>query len=154
VLSHDERCLPDACAESCAVGLLDQVRPDRPPSRFFFCAKASKKEREAGCEQLPTEDVSVLNGPATARRNIHPTVKPLELMRWLVRLTCPVGGLVLDPFTGSGSTGIAAVLERRQFFGIERERAYAAVSCARLEHWSALASGGAKSTPQSAPSEL
>jgi DNA modification methylase len=68
-------------------------------------------------------------------RNIHPTVKPLELMRWLVRLITPPGGLVLDPFTGSGSTGAAAVLEGRLFLGIEREGKYVDIACARLTHW-------------------
>jgi DNA modification methylase len=68
-------------------------------------------------------------------RNVHPTVKPLELMRWLIRLAVPPGGIVLDPFAGSGSTGIAAVLEGRAFLGIEREARYVDVACARLTHW-------------------
>jgi site-specific DNA-methyltransferase (adenine-specific) len=61
-------------------------------------------------------------------------VKPVALMRWLIRLGCPPGGLVLDPFAGSGSTGIAALAERRPFLGIERERAYAEIARARLSH--------------------
>ena len=69
------------------------------------------------------------------RRNIHPTVKPIELMRWLIRLAVPEGGVVLDPFAGSGSTGIAAVLEDRRFVGIEREEGYIDIACARLTHW-------------------
>ncbi len=56
-------------------------------------------------------------------------------MRWLVRLVTPPGGLVLDPFTGSGSTGAAAVLEGRRFLGIERESEYVDMACARLTHW-------------------
>ena len=65
-------------------------------------------------------------------RNHHPTVKPTELMRWLVRLVTPPVGLVLDPFTGSGSTGRAAVLEGARFIGIEREAEYVAIARARI----------------------
>ncbi len=70
-------------------------------SRFFYCAKASRRERGDG--------------------NDHPTVKPLSLMRYLVKLFAPVGGVVLDPFAGSGSTGVAALQEGRSFVGIERD---------------------------------
>jgi site-specific DNA-methyltransferase (adenine-specific) len=69
--------------------------------RFRYCAKANKKERGEG--------------------NNHPTVKPLALMRWLVRLVCPPGGIVLDPFMGSGTTGVACREEGFNFIGIERE---------------------------------
>lgn len=107
-------------------------------SRFFSCAKATRTEREAGCEQLPARAVALYTGKRHSPRlvrNTHPTVKPLALMRWLVRLVTPPGGVVLDPFTGSGSTGIAAMLEGRPFVGIERESEYADVACARLTHW-------------------
>jgi len=73
--------------------------------------------------------------------NIHPTVKPLDLMRWLVRLLTPPprntgsGAIVLDPFAGSGSTGAAAVLEGARFLGIEREAAYVPIARARIKHW-------------------
>ncbi|HEX3691955.1 MAG TPA: site-specific DNA-methyltransferase [Solirubrobacteraceae bacterium] len=111
-------------------------------SRLFYCAKASRREREAGCEELPPKSVQIFTGKSRPPRvvaNIHPTVKPLSLMRWLVRLITPLDGLVLDPFTGSGSTGIAAVAEDRMFLGIEREAAYVDVACARLTHWAAIA---------------
>jgi DNA modification methylase len=68
-------------------------------------------------------------------RNVHPTVKPIELMRWLVRLVTPPDGLVLDPFTGSGTTGCAAVLEGFRFVGIEREPEYAQIARARIRWW-------------------
>jgi DNA modification methylase len=77
---------------------------------------------------------SIKASPAAAR-NPHPTVKPIELMRWLVRLASPPRGLVLDPFCGSGSTGIAARLEGRLFLGIEREPTYARIARARITHW-------------------
>jgi len=64
----------------------------------------------------------------------HPTMKPLKLMRWLVRLITPPGGIVLDPFMGSGTTGIAAVLEGFNFLGIELEPNFAKISNARIAH--------------------
>lgn len=112
-------------------------------SRFFYCAKASRAEREAG---LDGEAMVVLIGaeghkinPMTGRevvdiprRNHHPTVKPVDLMRWLVRLVTPPQGLALDPFMGSGTTGVACVLEGRRFLGIEREAAYVAIAERRI----------------------
>ena len=137
-LSHHERCHQDGCAEDCPAGMIDQARPDLLASRLFFCSKATRQEREAGCEQLPANDIQLYPGkqrPPRVVRNVHPTVKPLALMRWLVRLVTPPGGLVLDPFAGSGSTGIASVLEGRRFVGIERESEFIDVACARLTHW-------------------
>jgi site-specific DNA-methyltransferase (adenine-specific) len=128
-------------APDCPVRLLEHDGP----SRLFYCAKATRAEREAGCGQLPTRLVRIYNGhhhPPRLVANLHPTVKPLSLMRWLVRLVTPPAGLVLDPFTGSGSTGVAAVLEDRMFMGIERESAYVEVACARLTHWAATAAQG------------
>jgi site-specific DNA-methyltransferase (adenine-specific) len=87
---------------------------------------------------LPQRSVQLYTGKrqsARVRANVHPTVKPLDLVRWLVKLVTPPGGLVLDPFTGSGTTGAAAVLEGRQFLGIEREPEYVDIGCARLTHW-------------------
>src|SRR6202167_573771 len=100
--------------------------------RFFYCAKAPRREREAGCEELPRHVVQTFKIDAyykqlykeTPVANIHPTVKPLDLMRWLVRLITPEGGLVLEPFTGSGPTGAAAVLGRARVHGIERAGDY------------------------------
>jgi site-specific DNA-methyltransferase (adenine-specific) len=140
-LSHAPGC-GEVCAGDCPARMIDAARPDLLPSRLFFCAKATRHEREAGCEQLPERSVPLYTGPNRSpriRRNTHPTVKPLALMRWLVRLITPPGGLVLDPFTGSGTTGIAAVMENRIFLGIEREAAYVDIACARLTHWAAIA---------------
>ncbi|QDP58408.1 MAG: putative modification methylase [Prokaryotic dsDNA virus sp.] len=91
--------------------------------RFFYCAKASRQEREQG-----------LDGHGS-RVNIHPTVKPIDLMRYLCRLITPRNGIILDPFLGSGSTGIAAGLEGFDFVGIEREEEYFEIAKARIEHW-------------------
>lgn len=90
-------------------------------SRFFYTAKAARSERDKGLE-----------GVHQSQGNRHPTVKPVALMRWLCRLVTPPKGLVLDPFCGSGTTGIAALAEGFQFIGIERDAAYAAVARARI----------------------
>ena len=103
----------------------EQVGGKQGPSRFFYSAKASKAEREAGLE--PTDDGS--------RANKHPTVKPIALMRWLVRLVTPPGGTVLDPFTGSGSTGVACVAEGFDFIGIEQDLESLRTARARIDYW-------------------
>jgi site-specific DNA-methyltransferase (adenine-specific) len=139
-LSHAPGCTETRCRASCPAALINSARPDLRPSRLFFCAKASKREREAGCDELPLKS-DLLYGRPTARlrRNVHPTVKPMSLMRHLVKLITPPGGLVLDLFAGSASTGIGAVLEGRMFLGLEREAAYVDIACARLTHWAAIA---------------
>jgi DNA modification methylase len=139
-LSHAPDCTETRCPSDCPAGLLDAARPELRPSRLFFCAKASKAERETGCDELPLQSDLLYSRPAVRlRRNIHPTVKPLALMRWLVVLVTPPGGVVLDPFAGSATTGIAAVMEDRPFLGIEREGRYLDIACARLTHWAAIA---------------
>jgi DNA modification methylase len=135
-LSHANGCTRTLCAPDCPAVLLEQQHAGL--SRMFFCAKATRAEREAGLELFPLHPSQLYTGtgrPARVRANIHPTVKPLALMQWLVRLVTPVGGTVLDPFTGSGSTGAAAVLEGRRFLGIEREPEYVDIACARITHW-------------------
>jgi len=138
-LSHGPRCRRGRCQPDCPVALIDiEPRPGREISRLFYASKAARREREAGCEALALSEVPIYpHGPGAVRevRNIHPTVKPLALMRWLTRLLCPPGGTVLDPFTGSGSTGAACVLEGRRFVGIERDGRYVPVARARIEHW-------------------
>lgn len=139
-LTHAAGCTQDRCSLDCPASLVDRMRPDLLPSRLCFCAKANKDEREAGCDELPLRNDLLYSRPSPRlRRNIHPTVKPLALMRWLVRLTVPPDGTVLDPFAGSGSTGIATVMERRTFLGLERRADYVDIACARLHHWAAIA---------------
>ena len=151
-LSHDSGCHKQGCTDSCPLWLLDGANPASRPSRLFYCAKAARSEREAGCEQLPARQIQLYSGsPRRARRNVHPTVKPLDLMRWLVRLTCPPGGVVLDPFAGSGSTGAAALIEGRQFFGVERESEYVRVARARLEHFAAARAGWPRGERKGSP---
>lgn len=137
-LSHASSCRDGRCAAGCPVGMIDHARPEIRPSRFFYTAKASRAEREAGCDELPAaprEIFSNSTGVPTRVRNSHPTVRPLAVMRWLITLVCPENGIVLDPFTGSGTTGAAALLEGRPFVGIEREAQFVQIACARLVHW-------------------
>lgn len=156
VFTHSAAC-GDGCAEDCPVGALDRqsgerkaggkVRGTEPShtgqngiygawgrvenepyadeggaSRFFptfrYAAKASKREKNAGVDGA----------------NTHPTVKNLDLMRWLCRLITPPGGTVLDMFCGSGSTGVAAVQEGFRFIGIDAEAEYVTIASARLAH--------------------
>lgn len=123
--------------------------PDTGPG-FFYCAKSSRRERNAGLEGLPQKKSGVYDerpGGSTHERwgdangsgkrpqpsaNNHPTVKPLVLMRWLVRLVTPPGGVVLDPFAGSGTTLLAALQENVQALGIEAEEEYCTIAAARI----------------------
>ena len=141
-------------------GAMLDAQSGETPSRFFYCAKSSSSERNAGLDGVTgarigakgnglartcsTCNASVLDGcdcpdrtyENPVRKNHHPTVKPLALMRYLIRLVTPPGGRVLDPFTGSGTTGIAATLEGFDFVGVEREAEYAEIAEARIEWWS------------------
>jgi site-specific DNA-methyltransferase (adenine-specific) len=111
-------------------------------ARFFYCAKASKKDRNEGLDGFAEKEVHrygagigeglTPNAPANDK-NHHPTVKPTDLMRYLCRLVTPPNGIVLDPFTGSGSTGKAAVLEGFSFIGVEQSEEYIAIAEARIQ---------------------
>jgi site-specific DNA-methyltransferase (adenine-specific) len=105
-------------------------------ARFFYCAKASKRDRDEGVAGVAgVAGVGALrdNGrQSLPRKNNHPTVKPTDLMRYLCRLVTPPNGTVLDPFCGSGSTGKAATLEGFEFIGIEREAEYVDIATARI----------------------
>lgn len=154
VLSHEADCTDSVCAAGCAVAMLDEqsatAGEEDGASRFFYCAKPSSAEREVGCDSLPKSSAGELvdrkEGSAgmsspragagrtsAGRGNTHPTVKSVDLMRWLIRLITPPEGIVLDPFAGSGTTGIAALLERCRFIGIELDPRHAAICQARIE---------------------
>lgn len=117
--------------------------------RFFYCAKASKSDRDegvmlaivTGAEMTGREpDTDGLNSPragagrTSGARNNHPTVKPTALMQWLVRLVTPPGGKVLDPFTGSGSTGKACAIEGFDFIGFEMDPHYCEIAKQRINY--------------------
>lgn len=136
-IGHDEGCGEDGCAPGCPVAEADAAAAGQlEPSRFLHCPKADRAERDAGCDDLPERHLDLFPNAGTSgpARNPHPSVKPIELMRWLVRLACPPGGLLLDPFMGSGSTGAAARLEGRRFCGIEMDAGYLEIARARIGH--------------------
>ena len=126
---------------------VETIGDEGSASRFFYCAKASKKDRDEGLDALPSHYKGTYaqdewsrnnmgNTPDNKRnpvKNIHPTVKPTELMRYLCRLVTPKGGVVLDPFMGSGSTGKAAISLGFKFVGIEIDPDYFDIACARIE---------------------
>ena len=117
-------------------------------SKYFYCAKTSKAERNQGLDNFIKKN-KVFNGqsPNASKdmkgveqkfttkpsANIHPTVKPIKLMKYLCRLITPKGGTILDPFMGSGSTGMAAKEENFEFVGIEKEEEYFNIATARIE---------------------
>jgi DNA modification methylase len=116
---------------------------DGSAARFFYCAKASKKDRNEGLDGFAEKrpDEPTVTGMGTfeekgvaKQANHHPTVKPTDLMRYLCRLVTPPNGTVLDPFTGSGSTGKAATLEGFNFIGIEQSAEYVEIATARINH--------------------
>ena len=120
LFSHDPACGPHLCAPGCPVEeLLRQGAPDAFPT-FRYCPKPGPAEKQAGLDLLPEVLRRRVNPGGMERdpkwapiptRNPHATVKPISLMRWLVRLVTPEGGSVFDPFAGSGTTGVAAILE-------------------------------------------
>lgn len=165
LFTHAYDCDESGCAEGCPCAALDAQSGGDGASRFFnrlpieaddlvpfyYTAKASRSEREAGCDDLEersgAEAVEREEGSAGTQspragagrtassvRNHHPTVKPIAVMRHLVRLVTPPGGTVLDPFTGSGSTGCAAVLEGKAFIGCEMQPEYVEIARARIAH--------------------
>lgn len=117
-------------------------------ARFFYCAKASKQDRDEGCDSIDEKDIvsfatangtsnkpsSISEGRETKYRNNHPTVKPTNLMRYLCRLVTQPGGIILDPFMGSGSTGKAAKLEGFNFIGIDLDENYVDIADKRISY--------------------
>jgi site-specific DNA-methyltransferase (adenine-specific) len=132
-----------------AAGAELDEQSDMETSRFFYCPKPGKKERNAGLDKLKAktageatdrEDGSAgLNSPRAragrtgGSKNFHPTVKPVELMRYLCRLITPSGGTVLDPFLGSGTTAVAATLEGFQWVGCEMTADYLPIIKGRVQ---------------------
>jgi DNA modification methylase len=102
--------------------IIDEVAGEEigDPRKFFYCPKVSKNERNFGDDE---------------NRNIHPTVKPVDLMRYLIKLVTPKNGLVLDPFMGSGSTGVGALIEGFQFIGMEMDNGYFEIAKKRIQHF-------------------
>ena len=129
--------------DEAAAEMLDEQQED--VSRFFYCAKASKSERNAGLEGMPEQhsipQLHTMSDPRMDRpqerrpsANHHPTVKPIKLMEYLCKLITPPGGTILDPFAGSGSTGVAAKRLGFKFIGIEREAEYVTIAIKRIDN--------------------
>ena len=135
-------------------GYSDSGGASRFLPRFRYSPKPSRAEREAGCGDMATQEPRAQYGDGlntatkvrtdqqategvsrTLRANTHPTVKGVDLMRWLCRLITPPGGTVLDPFCGSGSTGCACKVEGFGFVGIEQSEEYATIARARIAAW-------------------
>ena len=152
LVSHADACTEgEPCVEGCPAPMFGERLSTFPA---FYAPKASRSEREAGCDALPARAVNPdvvgkpwENNPRAGagrdgeRKNHHPTVKPLATMRWLSRLLCPPGGLILDPFAGSGTTGCAAALEGFDFLGVELDPAHVAICEARIKHHAKHAAG-------------
>ena len=133
----------------------DSYQDSGSASRYYYCAKASKKDRDEGLDEFEEKrkagygyDLGYLNAGEwmfkerqTLKRNTHPTVKPTELMQYLVRLVSPKGATILDPFMGSGSTGKACMIENTErnadykFIGIEMTEEYLPIADARIRYW-------------------
>lgn len=129
---------------------LELGEKDLKGNRFIYCAKASKADKNAGCEEMDSKQVG--DGPTvpadnafqrgkTLRQNTHPTVKSTKLMSYLIKLVTPPGGIVLDPFTGSGTTGVSAIKEGFSFIGVEQNEEYFKIAQARLDHEEKIKSG-------------
>jgi len=124
---------------------------EESPARFFYTPKASQSERNEGlyefdkkytasAEFRPNHMEKATEGQSgnpygrwQPKKNIHPTVKPIELMRYLVRLITPKGGLCLDPYVGSGTTAIACKQEKKEYIGIEIDEEYHSIAEARIK---------------------
>ncbi len=116
-------------------------------ARFFYCAKASKSERNAGCGGLEEKQIDISrkegnpggdnprNRGLNKSSNNHPTVKPIKLMSYLVRLVTPAGGIVLDPFAGSGTTALSAIEEGVDFIVMERDPQYIEIIQHRVNYF-------------------
>jgi site-specific DNA-methyltransferase (adenine-specific) len=122
-------------------------------ARFYYCAKPSRAEKDAGLDMLPDMPVCISNGAQAGVenpdykpnsiginkvkyvKNFHTTIKPIELMRYLCRMVTPPKGVVLDPYLGSGTTAIGAVMEYFKYIGIEEHPGYCAIAMHRIEHW-------------------
>jgi site-specific DNA-methyltransferase (adenine-specific) len=163
-----EECVPGcpvaALDEQHGAGVSDKFPVFRPDTAFRYCAKPSRAEKNAGLDDSFEERRSDTRTGAAAgiwvdkgvakQKNHHPTAKPVALMAWLCRLVTPAGGVVLDPFTGSGSTGCAAVSEGFRFIGVELDADYAAIARQRIVHAEPLGSSTATVSSAASPAPV
>lgn len=146
VLSHSPHCTDDQCDIECAILELDE-QAEQEASRFFYCAKISSSERNAGLEDMPdiikkgqmtdsnwSGNERFDGKPLPIVKNHHPTVKPKKLMSYFCKMITPPNGTILDPFMGSGSTGISAKECGFKFIGIEQEPDYFEIALKRISY--------------------
>jgi len=152
VLSHSEGCTDSECEPECAARMLNE-QSGVTAARFFYTAKAPTSEKASVLECSCTPNLKIKDIPVVSMKeakekqgtpcstcgspfklHAHPTVKSISLMEWLVKLITPPGGLVLDPFTGSGSTGVAARKQGFRFLGTERDEVYCALARYRVKN--------------------
>lgn len=114
--------------------IADNLWDEKDLRRYHFASKPDLKERDHGCDQLPQrrKEAVMKYEDAGYGRNHHPTVKPVKVMEWLCRLVTPKGGLIYDPFTGSGTTGVAAMHMGFRFIGTEMDPDFVAIAQARI----------------------
>lgn len=137
--------LPTELQQYFAIDAMPDVTPGY--EKVFYCPKVSRKERHLGfdLDAIATNpdgmfehgggDLHAKQANEKKNGNNHPTVKPIELMKYLIKLITPLGGRVLDPFNGSGSTGCAAVELGYDYVGCELDPAYVEISLKRIEAW-------------------
>lgn len=145
IKEYEGRWPANVILDETAAEMLDEQVNDNV-SRFFYVAKTSKRERNAGLEGMPESQnhsghgSGLGNAPTidgirhTPEKNNHPTVKPIKLMSYLIKLITPSNGTVLDPFMGSGSTGVACKQLGFKFIGIEREKEYVEIAERRINN--------------------
>lgn len=147
IFSHHPFC-KEACIPECVVQEHTRQHPESEEEEFFpifqweeidfypfhYVPKPTVEEKEAGLEHLPLASVRGEENEGVERRNSHPTVKPVAMMRWLLDLVVPPGGSVLEPFAGSGTTGVAAVQNKMNITLIEQDEQYIPIIEGRLAH--------------------
>lgn len=149
ILTYDETDFDEVCGGMPNTKGSGETRKNTSgtAARYFYCAKASKRDRDEGLENFEPQKGIRSNAPreneeikTKPRKNIHPTVKPTSLMQYLVRLVAPKNGIILDPFNGSGSTGKAVMYENKdrnanyKYIGIELTEEYLPITQARIEY--------------------
>jgi site-specific DNA-methyltransferase (adenine-specific) len=135
------------CVDDCPIKILDEQSgiDSGGASRFFYVAKASQWERNYGLEgfeekQIFGDEGETFVGLSNSKKpskNVHPTIKPIKLMQYLVRMITPPNGIVLDPFCGSGTTGIACKIDDFEFVGLELNEEYVQIAQTRIESFDA-----------------
>ena len=145
IMTHHEDCEDLICVDDCPIKIIDeQSGISKRASRFFYVAKASQWERSFGLDEFEEKIIEgtdkgqderaiAYKTRPTPKKNIHPTIKPIKLMQYLIRLVTQPNGIVLDAFAGSGTTGIACKIDGFEFVGLEISEEFTAIANQRIE---------------------